>query len=254
MIGNQENILGYPINTLDTKSCIAIIISWLETGEKSKFFVCANPHSLVVAENDPFFRQAMHSADLVTPDGIGVLLASKILGGRIRERVTGSDIFWGLSDILNRNGKKTYRYFFLGATRETLSAIKIKLSSDYPNIEFSGSHSPPHKSAFTREDNNLMINAVNNASPDVLWVGMTAPKQEKWIYQQKDKLNVKFIGAVGAVFDFYVDNVKRSSPFFQKMGLEWLPRLIQDPKRLWKRNFISTPKFIWKVLRQKFAR
>ena len=254
MLRSTEDILNFPVTTLVAKSCIDTLVTWLDAGGKSKYFVCANPHSLIVAETDPLFRTAIHAADLVTPDGAGILFASKILGGMIRERVTGSDIFWGLSDILNRNGKKTYRYFFLGSTKETLSAIKMKLSFDYPNIEFSGSHSPPHKPGFNMEDNMRMIQAVNNAQPDVLWVGMTAPKQEKWIYEHKDKLNVRFIGAVGAVFDFYVGNVKRSPPFFQKMGLEWLPRLIQDPKRLWRRNFISTPKFFLKVLRQKFTR
>jgi len=96
-----------------------------------------------------------------------------------------------------------------------------------------------------------MIEAVNRAGPDVLWVGMTAPKQEKWIHQNKDKLNVKFIGAVGAVFDFYAGNVKRSHPWFQEHGLEWLPRLLQEPRRLWRRTFVSAPLFLCMVLLQR---
>lgn len=86
------------------------------------------------------------------------------------------------------------------------------------------------------------------AKPDILWVGMTAPKQEKWIYKNRDKLDVKFIGAIGAVFDFYAGKVKRSHPAFQKMGLEWLPRLLQEPQRLWRRNFVSNPKFMFDVM------
>ena len=98
------------------------------------------------------------------------------------------------------------------------------------------------------------VMAVNRADPDVLWVGMTAPKQEKWIYKNKDNLNVKFIVAVGAVFDFYAGNVKRSHPWFLKHGLEWLPRLLQEPRRLWRRSFISAPVFFWHVFKQRIKK
>jgi len=98
-----------------------------------------------------------------------------------------------------------------------------------------------------------MIEQINRAAPDVLWVGMTAPKQEKWIFANKERLQVKFIGAIGAVFDFYSGNVKRSHPFFQRLGLEWLPRLLRDPRRLWRRTFISSPIFLYKILKQKYS-
>ena len=99
-----------------------------------------------------------------------------------------------------------------------------------------------------------MIGAVNRAGPDVLWVGMTAPKQEKWIYENRDKLHVKLIAAVGAVFDFYTGNVKRSHPWFLEHGLEWLPRLLQEPRRLWRRTFISAPVFFWLVFMQRIKK
>ena len=127
------------------------------------------------------------------------------------------------------------------------------MSEKYPQIQHIKTYSPPFKDTFDETENQQMINAVNDFKPDVLWVGMTAPKQEKWIFQNKEKLDVKFIGAVGAVFDFFVDNVKRSHPFFLSTGLEWLPRLIQEPKRLWRRNFISAPKFFFRVFMQKFG-
>ena len=245
---NTENILGYAISTNTSKSCVRIIISWLNSAQK-KVFICANPHSLVVAHTDPYFQEAITSADLVTPDGVGIIIASKLLGGNIGERVTGSDIYKDLSISLNDEGG--YSFFFLGSTQETLDKIKVKLAVDYPNIIFAGSFSPPYKDVFSKEDNQAMIEAVNAAKPDVLWVGMTAPKQEKWILQNKDKLDVKFIGAIGAVFDFYVGNVKRSHPLFQKIGLEWLPRLIQQPRRLFRRNFVSSPLFLMRVLAQR---
>lgn len=245
-----ENILGYWVASCSPTQCITQICTWLNSDHGQKIFVCANPHSLVQAEDDHSFKQAIHDADLVTPDGSGILLASKILGGAIRQRVTGSDIFWGLSAALNASGGRSY--FFLGSTEETLAGIKQKMAQEYPNIRFAGSYSPPYKAVFSDAENQQMITAINGARPDVLWVGLTAPKQEKWINQHRDQLEVKFIGAVGAVFDFYVGNVKRSHPIFQKLGLEWLPRLLQEPRRLWRRNFISTPKFLFNVLTQRF--
>jgi N-acetylglucosaminyldiphosphoundecaprenol N-acetyl-beta-D-mannosaminyltransferase len=98
-----------------------------------------------------------------------------------------------------------------------------------------------------------MVEAVNRVRPDILWVGMTAPKQEKWIYLNRNRLEVRFIGAVGAVFDFYAGNVKRSHPIFQRLGLEWLPRLLREPRRLFKRNFVSSPLFLYRVFRQRFT-
>lgn len=246
-----ESILGYPVTIMPTRQCVGQIEQWLANGPSSKVFVCANPHSLVQAMDDLVFQQALHGADLLTPDGAGIILASKILGGRIRERVTGSDIFWGLSERLNAIGGRSY--FFLGSTDETLAAIQKKMALEYPQITFAGAYSPSYTPEFTAEENRQMVEAIRKAQPDVLWVGMTAPKQEKWIHQHRALLDVKFIGAIGAVFDFYVGNVKRSHPIFQKIGLEWLPRLLQEPRRLWRRNFISSPLFLFAVLKQRFG-
>lgn len=246
-----ENILGFAVTTGAKEDCISKIAELIGSPEGPKYFVCANPHSIEVARQDELFSQAIRDANLVIPDGIGIVIASKFLGGMIRERVTGMDIFIGLSETLSSTGKQ--RYFFLGSTDSNLKKIEEKMKKDFPKIIVAGTYSPPFKPEFSNEDNRLMIDAVNRAEPDVLWVGMTAPKQEKWIYQNKDKLNVKFIGAIGAVFDFYTGNVKRSHPVFQKLGLEWLPRLIRQPQRLWRRNFVSNPMFLLRVFKQRLS-
>jgi exopolysaccharide biosynthesis WecB/TagA/CpsF family protein len=247
---DSENILGYPVSTLSRNECINTIMSWMENGAKSKYFVCANPHSIEVAGMDPVFDEAIKNADLIVPDGVGIVIASKILGGTIQDRITGSDIFEGINNALNReNG---FSVFFLGSTEKNLAKIQDKMKQDFPNIRVAGTYSPPFKAEFSDEDNSLMIETINRAKPDVVWVGMTAPKQEKWIYKNKEKLDVKFIGPVGAVFDFYIGNVIRSHPFFQKMGLEWLPRFLREPRRLWKRNLISNPKFILRAIQCRF--
>jgi N-acetylglucosaminyldiphosphoundecaprenol N-acetyl-beta-D-mannosaminyltransferase len=140
--------------------------------------------------------------------------------------------------------------FYLGASQNTLNLIEKRIQKEFSNIRM-GSYSPPYKSEFSAADTNAMIGAVNNFKPDFLFVGMTAPKQEKWVFANKDSLDATVITSIGAVFDFYAGTVKRSSPFWIKIGLEWLPRLVREPKRLWKRNFISTPLFLLDLLKAK---
>ena len=246
-----ENILGYPMTTLSKSDCIYRIMHWIENGLRGRYFICANPHSIEVAKTDHEFDRAIKNADLIVPDGIGLIFASKILGGVIHERVTGSDIFEGVNSELNK--KKGHSVFFLGSTQDNLEKMRYKMESDFPNIRVVGTFSPPFKEEFSYEENLMMIETINRAKPDVVWVGMTAPKQEKWIYENREKLDVKLLGPIGAVFDFYTGNVKRPPQMFQKWGLEWLPRFLREPRRLWKRNLISNPKFILRAIRYRFT-
>lgn len=243
----MENILGYPVCAQDLPACMERIGGWLDAAGPARAFVCANPHSLITAMGDAEFSAALRAADLVTPDGVGIVLASRWQGGRIRQRITGSDIFEALSHHMNTQGG--YSVFFLGSTEETLAAIRARMQALYPNVRVAGTYSPPFRERFTEEDCRQMREAVNAAKPHVLWVGMTAPKQEKWIHQNLAQLDVRFVGAIGAVFDFFTGRIKRSPPIFRKLGLEWLPRLLQEPRRLWNRNFISSRKFVCYVLR-----
>jgi len=244
----KERILN--VNVVIDKS-VEIIKGLVSSIEQKKKIIlsCINPHSVVISKNDKIFEEALIKSDINIPDGQGVVLASKLFGGNVRERVTGSDIFNGLHQALNQ--KDGFSAFFLGSTEETLSIIRIKMAQDFPNVKIAGTYSPPFKEEFTGKEILAILDAVNNTNPDVLWVAMTAPKQEKWIYQNRDKLNARVIAAVGAAFDFYAGTVKRSSPFWQNLGLEWLPRLFCEPRRLWRRNFISTPIFIYLVLKEK---
>ncbi|MCB2146383.1 MAG: WecB/TagA/CpsF family glycosyltransferase [Deltaproteobacteria bacterium] len=248
----NENLVGYPVSTLNLESCVSLIRGWIGDRATLKYFACANPHSLVLANQDRIFRKALLSSDLLTPDGAGIVLASRLQGGRIRQRITGSDIFKAVSQMINEMG--TGRIFFLGSTDLILSRIIVRFKRDYPYIKEVRTFSPPFKPVFSETDNEAMVACINDFKPDILWVGMTAPKQEKWIYQNRYRLKVPFVGAIGAVFDFYAGNVKRSSTMFQKLGLEWLPRLIQEPKRLWRRNFISSPLFLLLLIRYRMKK
>lgn len=251
-IRSAEDILGYATCASSIDCIISSMICHVASTEPCAWLACLNPHSYVVALDDVEFSTALKKADWLVPDGAGIVLASRVLGGAIRQRITGSDIFYALNERMNEVGG--FSVFFLGATDECLADIQLRMARDYPNVRFAGCYSPPFKPEYSEAEIEAMISAINRAGADVLWVGMTAPKQEKWLYRHSDRLNVKFAAAIGAVFDFYTGRVKRSHPVFQKAGLEWLPRLVQEPRRLWRRNFVSTPVFLLKLLQRRFFR
>lgn len=237
-----SNVLNYNVSTLNKNDTINHILNHIEGINSPIWLACLNPHSYATALNDLEFSSALHKANILIPDGIGIVIADRFLNHLVKNRVTGPDIFFGLSASMQKRGNG--KVFFLGSTQECLDDIRVKFKKDYPNIEFSGCWSPPFKEQWTALDNADMRNAINQANPDVLWVGMTAPKQEKWIHENLPYLNVRFVAGIGAVFDFYTGRVKRAPIFFQKMGLDWLFRLIQQPRRLWRRTFLSAPIFI----------
>ena len=140
--------------------------------------------------------------------------------------------------------------FYLGAAPETLKKIQKRIQQEYPNI-IVDSYSPPYKDTFTQEDNRIMIETINKFEPDVLFVGMTAPKQEKWIHENKSQIKASVITGIGAVFDFYAGTKKRPNQWLISHGLEWLGRLVDDPIRLWKRYLIYSPQFFFHVLKIK---
>jgi N-acetylglucosaminyldiphosphoundecaprenol N-acetyl-beta-D-mannosaminyltransferase len=246
-----EDIFGFSVSTESLDALADRCLDWIASAERGRYFVCANPHSLEVARWNPLFSRAIREADFVVPDGVGIVLASRLLGGVIRQRITGTDFFRAVNARLHAKGGR--RCFFLGSTPRNLESIRRRMASEYPDIEVAGCYSPPFKKVFSEQESREMVGAVNAARPDVLWVGLAAPKQESWVCAHRAQLDVPFIGPVGAVFDFFTGNVPRSSPWFLEHGLEWLPRLLRQPGRLWRRNLVSNPAFLIRVLRQRFA-
>lgn len=241
-----KSILGYDVEAGTLSECIKEIDRVLARGGRNgRWLACLNPHTYAAARNDKSISDALRAADWLVPDGTGIVMAGRILGQTLNGRITGFDIFDGVMKVLDQRGG---RVFFLGSTDETLGIIEKKLPGDYANVVLAGTYSPPFKAEFEPEDVENMLAAIIEADADVLWVGMTAPKQEKWIAMNHDQLPVVFAGAIGAVFDFYSGQIKRSHPVFQKTGLEWLPRLLKQPQRLWRRMAISAPVFLWDVL------
>lgn len=254
VLPETDEITGYPFSTASFAQTIALLSRWTNDETFSpavpRYLVCANPHSLEVARKDREFHQALLAADLVTPDGAGIVIASRLLKGRIPERVCGPDILPSLCDHLNRYRPGT-RMFFLGSSEENLRELRRRMLTDYPNLVLAGTLSPPYRSEFTPEDDAAMIDAVNRSQADLLWLGLGAPKQEKWAYRHRRRLQVKLIAPIGGAFDWFTGRIKLPPLWMQRAGLQWLHRLAQEPRRLWRRN-LDSPIFLARVLLQKF--
>ena len=207
-----------------------------------------NAHSYNTAQRDDLFAEALVKGDALIPDGASIVKSYKWLGlpHGPKERTAGADLFLYEMNKLNERGGAC---FFMGSSLKVLALIEQRAAVDYPNIKIV-TYSPPYKSVFSEDENRAIIDAINAANPDLLWIGMTAPKQEKWIYTNWSKLDIHcHCGTIGAVFDFYAGTVKRAPRWWQDHSLEWAYRLLKEPKRMWRRYIIGNTLFLWNIYR-----
>lgn len=212
-----------------------------------------NAHSYNVARKDNLFAEALTKGDYLIPDGMSVVMACKWLHAKSqpKERIAGADLFVFEMDRLNKKGGTV---MFMGSSEKTLAKIVEQAAKVYPNLKVV-TYSPPYKPEFNTEENKAIIHAINTANPDLLWIGMTAPKQEKWTYSHWNELNIHcHVGTIGAVFDFFAGNTKRAPQWWQEHGLEWLYRLIKEPRRMWRRYIIGNTVFLCHMLGEKISR
>jgi len=219
-----------------------------EIGLNKQLINTLNAHSFNESQHDEAFVKALQDSDVLLPDGISVVLAVRWLTGERLKKIAGEDLFfWEMARMEKERGK----VFFLGSSEPTLALIQERAAKEYPHIQV-GSYSPAYKAEFTIEENEAMVAAVNAFAPDVLFIGMTAPKQEKWAYAHFEQLQAQHVCSIGAVFDFYAGTVKRAPKVFIKLGLEWFYRLIMEPRRMWRRYLIGNTKFIGYIIKEKF--
>ncbi len=202
---------------------------------------CLNPHSFVVANNDSLFQEALQDSDYLLPDGEGICLSLKRWKGIKIAKIAGDDLHRYLLEQMERKGGKI---FYMGSTTKVLDAIVARVHREYPHVAVQ-TFSPSFCEELPKEESEAIVGRINDFCPDVLFVSMTAPKQEKWVYRHRQKLaGVKVVASIGAVFDFYAGTVKRAPRWAVRMKIEWLFRLVKEPRRMWERNFVSTPKYL----------
>ena len=204
-----------------------------------------NQYSFCIAEIDPLFKTALKSSDVLLPDGVGIVVAAKMIGENI-EKISGSDVH---NHLLNQLNKQQGRCFYVGSTPETLLKIKEKILIKYPDIVCE-TYSPPFKKELSEKESLIMLHKINKFKPDVVFIGMTAPKQEKWVHMYKDSINANVVCSIGAVFDFFAGTVKRPSAFWIKLNLEWFIRLCKEPNRMFKRYLVYGPIFVHMMIKE----
>ena len=232
-----------------------------------------NAHSFNTAKKDQLFAEALTNGDVLIPDGVSIVKACKWIKAKSqpKERIAGWDLFFfemnkleesAKGEMLNVNLEDSNSTFntqhstlpktvmFMGSSQKVLDLIVKRAAVDYPHLKVV-TYSPPYKPEFSDEDNKAIIDAINAANPDLLWIGMTAPKQEKWTYSHWNELNIHcHVGTIGAVFDFFAGTVERAPIWWQDHGLEWLYRLIKEPKRMWRRYIIGNSLFLWNMVKE----
>lgn len=232
-----------------------------------------NAHSYNTALKDEAFAEALIKGDALIPDGASIVKACRWLKAKSqpKERCAGWDLFYFEMQRLETESEKRkgerekcptearvnegtqyqpLKVMFMGSSEKVLGLIKERARKDYPNLDIV-TYSPPYKPCFSQEDNEVIINAINEAQPDLLWIGMTAPKQEKWTYEHWKELNITcHTGTIGAVFDFYAGTVKRAPQWWQEHSLEWLYRLMKEPRRMWRRYIIGNTLFLWNIAKE----
>jgi len=219
-----------------------------------------NAHSYNTARKDSLFAEALTNGDVLLPDGVSIVKACKWIKAKSlpKERIAGWDLFAFEMEKLERESEELRTkseeskiVMFMGSSQKVLDLIVKRAAEVYPHLKVV-TYSPPYKPEFSDEDNKAIIDAIHAANPDLLWIGMTAPKQEKWTYSHWQELNIHcHVGSIGAVFDFFAGTMKRAPMWWQEHGLEWLYRLLKEPKRMWRRYIIGNTLFLWNMVKEK---
>jgi N-acetylglucosaminyldiphosphoundecaprenol N-acetyl-beta-D-mannosaminyltransferase len=247
---DKISLFGIKIDNL-TREEATKRIEELISQRRCSYVLTPNVHHIVTLEKDGGFREIYYNADLIIPDGMPLVWISRLLGRPLKERLAGSDLLPMFCDVAARKG---YKLFFLGGrTGAAAKAAKILIKKN-PGLRVVGTYCPPFAFEDEEEENKKIVEIIKRAKPDILFVGLGAPKQEKWIWEHREDCQVPVSISIGAAFDFMAQKVRRAPVWIQRIGWEWLFRVSQEPARLWRRYFLEDSIFIWLTLRELLRR
>jgi N-acetylglucosaminyldiphosphoundecaprenol N-acetyl-beta-D-mannosaminyltransferase len=237
------HLLGVRVHMVQIPDVIRQMELWIRERQGSHFIAFTNIHGLTKAQRDRAFKEILNSADLDVPDGMPLVWMSRIRGYPLRKRVYGPEL---MLDFCEQTCRKGYRHFFYGGAPGAPQQLAHMLQTKCPWLKVTGTYSPPFRPLTGKEDEEIVA-MIQRASPDVLWVGLSNGKQERWMYKHRDRLNVPVMAGVGAAFDLNSGRVRQAPPWMREHGLEWFYRLLQEPRRLWRRYLVCGPQFVWHV-------
>jgi N-acetylglucosaminyldiphosphoundecaprenol N-acetyl-beta-D-mannosaminyltransferase len=248
-VPRSREVLGVPISVVDYDGAIEVMDALVETRDRG--YVCAAPvHALMVAQEDPEMRAALRDSTIVVPDGMPLVWASNLLGEELTDRVYGPELMLRYSDRCTERGYRVWLYG--GRDQGSLVQLALSMRRRHPGIKIVGGYSPPFR-PLTAEEEDGIVEQINDARPDVLWVGIGVPKQEKWMAHMRDRLEVPVMCGVGAAFDFHAGRISMAPTWMQDRGLEWIYRIAQEPRRLLPRYLYTNPRFVVAFARQYLA-
>ncbi|PKB84268.1 MAG: hypothetical protein BZY88_00650 [SAR202 cluster bacterium Io17-Chloro-G9] len=237
-------VMGSKVHLLQMSEVLGRIECWIQERGATRYIVATGMHGVMEAHRDPEFKEIVNSADLFVPDGISLVWIGRVRGYSIRKRVSGSDL---MTEFFKLAAEKGYKVYFYGDTDETLNLLQSTLKEKLPNLQIAGAYSPPFRPLSDEEDREI-VKAINGSGADVLWVGLGLPKQERWLFEHRDKINVPVAVGVGAAFKFQSGQVRRAPRWIGELGFEWLWRFCREPKRVWRRVLLDGPRFAGNVI------
>jgi N-acetylglucosaminyldiphosphoundecaprenol N-acetyl-beta-D-mannosaminyltransferase len=244
---DRFRVLGVPVDGVQIPGVISQIEEWIAVRAKCHFVAVTGMHGVTEAQHDMEFKKILNSADMVVPDGMPLIWVANFQGYRLKRRVYGPEL---MLRFLQGTAAKSYRHFLYGGEADVPDRLAENLRRRFPGVVIAGSYSPPFRSLTAKEDEEIVA-MINASAADVLWVGLSTPKQERWMFEHRNRLNVPVLVGVGAAFDIHAGKKMQAPLWMQEHGLEWGFRLIQEPKRLWRRYLIYGSRFLfWIALEQ----
>jgi len=238
-------VLGVRINAIQIPEVLETLRQWIAAGERGRYIAVTGMHGVTEAQHDRQFKKVLNAADLTVPDGMPLVWLGRLRGFNLKRRVYGPELMLA---VCNATAKIGLRHFFYGATPSTLESLTAALTRRSPELEIAGMIAPPFRELTPAEDREVVAQ-INEARPDILWIGLSTPKQERWMYDHRDRLNVAAMIGVGAAFDIHAGRTKQAPAWMREHGLEWFFRLIQEPRRLWRRYLVYGSEFIFLIAR-----
>ncbi len=242
----RANVLGVGVSAINMGRALDMLDHWITHDERN--YVCVTGvHGVMESQRHPELRQIHNAAGLVTPDGMPLVWLLKLEGHKSVDRVYGPDLMLA---TFERSQERRYKNFLYGSSEQCLSHLRGNLQRRYPGVPIVGTHSPPYRS-LTEEEDDQVVDMINSSGAQIVWVGLSTPKQEQWMSAHRGRLNAPVLIGVGAAFDIHAGLLRQAPRAFQRCGLEWLYRMAMEPKRLWRRYLANNPRFVLSLLGQK---
>jgi N-acetylglucosaminyldiphosphoundecaprenol N-acetyl-beta-D-mannosaminyltransferase len=242
----RVDVLGVGVSAVTLDTAAAEMKRWIEDAEQH--YVCVSGvHGVMESQRDPALRSIHNGSGLTTPDGMPLVWSARSAGVRTVSRVYGPDL---MLKIAEQSARDDTRWFFYGGKEGVASRLAQRLTERYPGLQVVGHHTPPFRELTAQEDD-AIVALINDARPDIVWVGLSTPKQERWMAAHVGRLHAPVLVGVGAAFDIHAGTLRQAPRWIQRTGMEWAFRLVMEPRRLWRRYLTNNPRFVMRILRHR---